>query len=37
MDRYKKCTPKPYPFLVVDTTLALDAPLCFRKIVLERI
>ena len=28
---YKKCTAKPYPFLVNDTTLASDDPLKFRK------
>ena len=28
---YKKCTDKPYSFLVDDTTLALDDPLRFRK------
>ena len=29
---YKKCTNKPYSFLVNDTTLASDNPLRFRKI-----
>ena len=28
---YKKCTNKPYSFLVNDTTLASDNPLRFRK------
>ena len=28
---YKKCTNKPYSFLVNDTTLSLDDPLRFRK------
>ena len=28
---YKKCTAKPYSFLVIDTTLASDNPLRFRK------
>ena len=28
---YKKCTGKPYSFLVIDTTLASDNPLRFRK------
>ena len=28
---YKKCTGKPYSFLVSDTTLASDGPLRFRK------
>ena len=29
---YRKCTGKPYSFLVIDTTLASDNPLRFRKI-----
>ena len=33
---YKKCTDKPYSFLVIDTTLASDNPLRFRKNLLER-
>ena len=33
---YKKCTAKPYSFLVIDATLASDNPLCFRKKLLER-
>ena len=28
---YKKCTAKPYSLLVIDTTLASDNPLRFRK------
>ena len=31
IDLYKKCTDKPYSFLVNDTTLASDDPLRFRK------
>ena len=37
MNLYKKCTAKPYSFLVTDTTLASDNPLRFRKNLLERI
>ena len=37
MNLYKKCTSKPYYFLVIDTTLASDNSLCFRKNLLERI
>ena len=37
VDLYKKCTAKPYSFLVIGTTLASDNPLCFRENVLERI
>ena len=37
MNLYKNCTTKPYSFLVIDTTLASDNPLCFRKNLLERI
>ena len=32
---YKKSTGKPYSFLVIDTTLASDNPLRFRKILFE--
>ena len=32
---YKKCTAKPYSFLVIDTTLPSDNPLRFRKNLLE--
>ena len=31
INTYKKCTDKPYSFLVDDTTLASDDPLRFRK------
>ena len=34
---YKKCTAKPYYFLVIDTTLALDNSSRFRNNLLERI
>ena len=34
---HKKCTAKPYSFLVVDSTLASDNPLSFRKNLLKRI
>ena len=37
MNLYKKCSAKPYSFLVIDATLALDNPLHFRKNLLERI
>ena len=37
MNLYKKCTAKPYSILVVDTTLASDNPLRFRKNLLRRI
>ena len=37
MNLYKKCTSKPYSFLVIDATLALDNPLSFRKNLIERI
>ena len=32
---YKKCTAKPYSFLVIDITLASDNPLHLRKNFLE--
>ena len=32
---YRKCTGKPYSFLVIDTTLASDNPLRFRKILFK--
>ena len=35
MNRWRKCTAKPYSFLVIDTTVASDYPLCFRKNILE--
>ena len=37
MNIYKKFTAKPYPFLVIDDTLASDHPLRFRKNFSERI
>ena len=37
MDHCKKCTAKPYSFLVIDATLASDNLLHFRKNLLERI
>ena len=37
MNLYKKCTTKPYSFIVNDATLASDNPLHFRKNILERI
>ena len=37
MSLYKKRTSRPYSFLVIDTTLASDNPLCFRKNLVERI
>ena len=37
MNLYRKCTAKPYSFLVFDATLALDNPLRFRKNLSERI
>ena len=37
MNLYKKCTTKPYSFLVIDATLASDNPSRFRKNLLERI
>ena len=37
INTYKKCTDKPYSFLVDDTTLASDDPLRFRKIIFKDI
>ena len=37
MNLYKKCTTKLYSFLVIDTILASDNFLRFRKNLLERI
>ena len=37
MNLYQKCTAKPYSFSVIDTTLASDNPLSFRKNISERI
>ena len=31
MNLYKKCTAKPYPFLVIDATLASDNSSRFKK------
>ena len=36
MDLYKKLTAKPYSFLVIDTTLASDNPLLFKKNLSEK-
>ena len=36
MNLYKKCAAKPYSFLLIDTNLASDNPLSFRKNLLER-
>ena len=33
----KKCTAKPYSFLVIDCTFVSHNPLCFRKNLLEKI
>ena len=37
MNLYKKCTAEPYSFLVIDTTLASNNSLRFRRNLLERI
>ena len=37
MNIYKKCTEKPYSFLVIDTTLAQNNLSRFRKNLLETI
>ena len=37
MNPYKKCTAKPYSFLLINATLASDNSSCFRKNLLERI
>ena len=37
MNLYKKCTTKPYSFLLIDTTLASKNSSSFRKNLLERI
>ena len=31
MNLYKKCTEKPFSFLVMNTTLLSDNPICLRK------
>ena len=35
INMYKKCTGKPYSFLVIDTMLASDSPLMLRKILFK--
>ena len=37
MNLYKKCTAKPYSFLVINATLASNNPLRFRKNLIEQI
>ena len=37
MNPYKKCTAKPYSFLLINATLVSDNSSCFRKNLLERI
>ena len=37
MNLYKECTAKPYSFLGIDATLALDNSSCFRKNLLKGI
>ena len=37
MNLYKKCTSRPYSFLVIDAILASDNPSSLRKNLLERI
>ena len=37
MNLYKRCNGKSYYFLVIDTSLASDIPLRFRKNLSERI
>ena len=37
MKLYKKCTGKPYSYLVIDTTLASDSSSRFRKNLSEKI
>ena len=37
VNMYKKCTAKPYSFLIADATLTLDKPLRFRKNLLQKI
>ena len=37
MNLYEECTAKPDPFLVIDTTLASDNPLCFRLQLIIRL
>ena len=37
MNLYKKCTAKPYSFLVINAALASDNPSHFKENLLERI
>ena len=37
MNLYNKCTEKRYSFLVIDTIIASDNPLSFRKNHLQKI
>ena len=37
MNRYEKCTAKPYSLLLIDTTLTLNNSSRFKKNLLERI
>ena len=37
LNLYKKCTAKPYSFLVIGATLASENPSRFRKNLLQRI
>ena len=37
MNLYKKCTAKPFSFLVIHATLGSNNPLRFRENLLERI
>ena len=37
MNLYRKCIAKPYSFLVIDATIALDNPLQLRKNLIDRI
>ena len=37
MNLYKKCTAKPYSFLIIDATLASDSSSCLRQNLSERI
>ena len=37
MNLYRKCTAKPYPFVVIDATLASNNDLRFRKNFLEKV
>ena len=37
MNIFKKCTAKSYSYLEIDTTLASENPLRFRKNILKRV